>query len=238
MKRLSLASLETVRQYRYGTTTLWVLEGDLVGTQAKRLQSRVDMFFQDRERLLILDLREAGFIDSLGAAVLQGCSHRYTSFFLLGRPESFEDFPLGVRRTVLTLCPSDSLRSLLGAAAQLAESSAQEEKRRWPRLPAQFMVDLVLVNRLAAAVLTDISPGGGRLERIAQESLSEIQRDPAGQSFELIGLEQDPLGREIAQELGTPSPAATAVHFLSQVGGVGISFRSGEPAADCGTSSA
>jgi hypothetical protein len=169
---------------------LWTVDGDLAGSRADRFAGRVELFFQAGETLLLVDLRQVGMIDSAGAAALGRLYAAHPGLLLLGRPPAWEDFPVGVRLLLHRVVAAADLESVLAAGPT---TGTAPERRRCPRIPLQLPVELFLAGGSAAAALQDISRGGVRL-RICGLPAAALHDDEA---FDILGLAEDPLGREI-----------------------------------------
>jgi hypothetical protein len=194
-----------IGSYRYGSCVLWTLENDLAGSGAGRFADRVDLFFRAGESSLLVDLRQAGLVDSLGAAALARCRGAHAGMRVVGRPPTWDDLPIAVRRTLLGLDAAPDLETALAASASRA-ASATAERRRHPRIPLQLPVELFFDGKLAPAALSDISRGGVNLSLIPGSCLAALQ---AGEGFDILGLAADPLGREItARFAAEPVPVA------------------------------
>ncbi|MHB8836042.1 MAG: PilZ domain-containing protein [Candidatus Methylomirabilia bacterium] len=183
-----------VGSYRYGSCALWTVDDDLAGSGARRFAERVRLFFRGGESRLFVDLRQARSVDDLGAAALARCRDDHPGFHVIGHPATWIDLVPAVRRSLLGLDPIADLEAGLTAAAPRPER-ATGEQRRHPRIPLQLPVELFYAGKSAAASLRDLSRGGVRLTLVPEWFLAAL---PEGGRFDLLGLEEDPLGREIA----------------------------------------
>jgi len=183
-----------IGSYRYGTCALWTVDGDLAGSGARRFADRVQLFFRAGESSLLVDLRPARLVDDLGAAALARCRDAYPGFRVIGHPATWIDLVPAVRRSLLGLDAIPDLEAALAAAAPRTERTAGE-KRRYPRIPLQLPVELFCAGKRASASLRDVSRGGVHLSLVPEWFLASLME---GESFDLLGLEEDPLGREIA----------------------------------------
>jgi hypothetical protein len=133
-------------------------------------------------------------VDDLGAAALARCRDTYPGFRVIGHPATWIDLVPAVRRSLLGLDAIPDLEAALAAAAPRPERTAGE-KRRFPRIPLQLPVELFCAGKRASASLRDVSRGGVHLSLVPEWFLASLME---GESFDLLGLEEDPLGREIA----------------------------------------
>jgi len=168
-----------VGSYCYGSSALWTVNGDLAGSGARRFAERVQLFFRAGEASLLVDLTQARLVDDLGAAALTHCRNDYPGFRVIGYPATWIDLVPAVRRSLLQLAALPDLEAGLVAAAPRSEPTIGEQ-RRHPRIPLQLPVELFFAGKSAAASL------------------------PEGERFDLHGLAEDPLGREIAAAGPTP----------------------------------
>ena len=210
-----------VGSYRYGSCALWTVDGDLAGSGARRFADRVRLFFRAGETCLLVDLRRAGLVDSLGAAALTRCRDDHPGFRVIGHPAAWIDLVPAVRRALLGLDAISDLEAGLAAAATRPER-ATAEQRRHPRIPLQLPVELFFAGKSAAASLRDVSRGGVRLALVPEWFLGSL---PDGGRFDLLGLAADPLGREIAAAGSSP---VTLVRNASAAA-LGASFSGSPP---------
>lgn len=201
--------------YRYGSRVLWTVDDDLAGSRADRFADRVGFYFRCGEPSLLVDLRQAGLIDSAGAAALARLCAAHPGLRVIGRPAAWEDCPVAVRRRLLGLGAATDLETALAAGPAAGE---MPERRRNPRIPLQLPVELFFEGGSAAASLQDISRGGVRL-RLCDGAASALCD---GGAFDLLGLAEDPLGREFfgaapvpvrAASVGVPVGAAVGARF-------------------------
>jgi len=183
-----------VGSYRYGSCALWTVDGDLAGSGARRFADRVQLFFRAGETGLLVDLRQARLVDDVGAAALTRCRDGYPGFRVIGHPASWIDLVPAVRRSLLGL---DALPGLEAGLAAVAPRPARTTgvQRRHPRFPLQLPVELFFAGKRASASLRDVSRGGAHLSLVPEWFLASLME---GECFDLLGLEEDPLGREIA----------------------------------------
>jgi hypothetical protein len=198
---------------RYGLNALWSLRGDLAGSLARRFAERVGLFFRSESASLLVDLRGAGLIDSLGAARLHELHERHAGFLLVGRPASWIDLPLGVRRALAALRPAPDLETALAALAP-AHGSGLAERRSHPRIPLQVPVEVLCAGRLAPASLRDISRGGLHLALLPEGWLGEARKAGAATTLGIVGLDADPLARELTARFGRGPVMAVPVRAL------------------------
>jgi ABC-type transporter Mla MlaB component len=198
---------------RYGAHALWTLRGDLAGSQARRFAERAGLFFRGETAALLVDLRGAGLIDSVGAALLLGLRERHPGFGVIGRPASWTDLPLAVRRSLAQLNPAaDLMTALTAVAAQPAPELA--EKRSSARIPVQLPVEVLCAGRIAPASLRDISRGGLHLALLPDGWLGEARKSGAATTLGILGLDADPLAREITARYGRGPVMAIPVRAL------------------------
>jgi hypothetical protein len=192
-----------IGSYRYGTSALWTVDSDLAGSGAGRFADRVDLFFRAGETSLIVDLRQAGLVDSLGAAALARCRNAHAAMRVVGRPPTWDDLPFPVRRALLALDAAPDLETALASFSTRTAPSITE-RRHHPRIPLQLPVELFFAGKRASAALSDISRGGVNLSLIPGGWLAALQ---SGEGFDILGLEADPLAREItARFVAEPVP--------------------------------
>ncbi len=206
-----------VGSYRYGSCALWTVDGDLAGSGARRFAERVQLFFRAGETGLLVDLRQARLVDDIGAAALARCRDDHPGFRVIGYPATWIDLVPAVRRSLLGLAAFPDLEAGLAAAAPWPERTTGEQ-RRHPRIPLQLPVELFFAGKSAAASLRDVSRGGVRLSLVPERFLAAL---PEGGSFDILGLADDPLGREIAAAGPIPvalvraaDPAALGARFF------------------------
>ena len=197
-----------VGSYRYGSCALWTVDGDLAGSGARRFADRVELFFRAGETCLLVDLRQARLVDDVGAAALTRCRDDHPGFRVIGHPATWIDLVPAVRRSLLGLDAIPDLETGLTAAAPRPERSTGEQ-RRHPRIPLQLPVELFFAGKRASASLRDVSRGGVHLSLVPEWLLASL---PEGESFDLLGLEEDPLGREIATAGPIPVALVRAVN--------------------------
>ncbi|HWR97179.1 MAG TPA: PilZ domain-containing protein [Candidatus Methanoperedens sp.] len=213
---------EEIGRCRYGSTALWTLRGNLAGSQARRFAQRADLFFRGESAALVVDLRGAGMIDSAGASRLLGLRERHPGFAVVGRPSSWVDLPYPVRRAVSALRPAPDLQTALSAFTA-PPNQGYAEKRMHMRIPLQIPVEVLCAGRLAPASLRDISRGGLHLALLPEGWLGEARKTGAATTLGIVGLETDPLARELTARFGRGPVLAMPVRALP--GGVlGVRF--------------
>ena len=210
-----------VGSYRYGSCALWTVDGDLAGSAARRFADRAQLFFRGGETCLLVDLRRARLVDDLGAAALARCSDNYPGFRVIGHPATWIDLVPAVRRSLLGLAAIPDLEAGLTAAAPRPEWTTGEQ-RRHPRIPLQLPVELFFAGKRASASLRDVSRGGVHLSLVPEWFLASL---PDGESFDLLGLEEDPLGREIA----AAGPIPVALVRATNAAALGARFFGSPP---------
>lgn len=210
-----------VNSYRYGSCALWTLDGDLAGSGARRFSDRVQLFFRAGETRLLVDLRQARLVDNVGAAALCRCRDTHPGFRVIGHPAAWIDLVPAVRRTLLGLDAFPDLEAGL-AAVSPRPALATEEQRRHPRIPLQLPVELFFAGKRAAASLRDISRGGVHLALVPEWCLAALWE---GKSFGLLGLAEDPLGREIA----AAGPVPVALVRAARAATLGARFCGSPP---------
>jgi hypothetical protein len=213
-----------IGSYRYGTCALWTLDSDLSGSGAGRFADRIDLFFRAGEKALIVDLRQAGLVDSLGAAALARCRDTYAAMRVVGRPPTWDDLPLAVRRTLLALDTVPDLETALTSFAFRA-APAPTERRRHPRIPLQLPVELFFDGKRAPAALSDISRGGVNLALIPGGFLAALQ---AGEGFDILGLAEDPLAREMTARFAAEPIPVVSVRAAASAA-IGARFTDSPP---------
>lgn len=218
---------EKLRRCRYGASALWSFRGDLVGGTARWLEECVALFFRSEAAPLLLDIRDAGLIDSAGAAALDACNGSHAAFRLVGPPASWLDLPVTVRVALRGLRSEPDLETALAASATSTREGAAEQ-RRHPRIPLQLPVEVFCAGRTAQASLRDISRGGLRLSSLPEGWIGDLRRAGVKTAFDILGIADDPLGRELTAGFG--GGAMTAVPVCAQPGGViGARFPDARP---------
>jgi hypothetical protein len=211
-----------IGRYRYGSCALWTLHDDLAGGVARHFADQVDLFFGSGETALAVDLRRVGLVDSLGAAALTLCHDTHPGLRLVGRPAGWHDLTAPVRRSLLGLDALPDLEAALGSAPIPPPTA---EQRRHPRFLLQLPVELLAGGKRAPAALRDISRGGVRLAQVHERCHAALR---AGGSFGILGLMEDPLGREIAGGF-TAEPVPAAPVRAAAAAGFGASFFAPPP---------
>lgn len=178
-----------IGSYRYGSRVLWTVDDDLAGSRADRFADRVEFYFRSGGPSLLVDLRQAGLIDSSGSAALTRLCAAHPGLRVVGRPAGWEDCPLEVRRRLLGLAAATDLESALAAAPAAGDVP---ERRRNQRIPLQLPVEVFFAGGSAAAALQDISRGGVRLRTSGRAAAALCD----GGTFDILGVTEDPLGRE------------------------------------------
>jgi hypothetical protein len=220
-------SVAGIGRCRYGASAVWSLSEDLAGSEARRFAGRVGLFFRREKTALLVDLRGAGLIDSAGAAALSHCRSLHQSFGVVGRPASWADLPAPVRIAVQDLCPAPDLETAL-AATTAADRAGIPEQRRHPRIPLQIPVEVVCAGHSALGALRDISRGGVRLSDLPDGWLGDLRRAGAVMTLGLLGLDADPLGRELTA--GRGHGLVPAVPVCALPGGIlGARFADAHP---------
>lgn len=202
-----------IEHCRYGSHALWSLHGDLTGSQARRFGERAWLFFRGEAAALLVDLRGAGLIDTAGAALLQSLRERHPRFGVIGHPASWTDLPFEVRRTLAGLRPAPDLETALTAVVALP-APENGEKRSSPRIPLQVPVEVLCAGRIAPASLRDISRGGLHLALLPEGWLGEARKSGAATTLGILGLDADPLAREITARYGRGPVMAVPVRAL------------------------
>jgi hypothetical protein len=113
---------------------------------------------------------------------------------VVGHPATWIDLVPAVRRSLLGLAAIPDIEAGLAAAATRPVRTSGEQ-RRHPRIPLQLPVELFSAGNRAAAALRDVGRGGVRLSLVPAWFLAAL---PEEGRFYLLGLAEDPLGREIA----------------------------------------
>lgn len=204
---------EGFERCRYGGHALWRLHGDLTGSVARRFAERAWLFLRSEDAALLVDLRGAELIDTAGASLLQSLRSRQTRFSVIGRPCAWTDLPLPVRRTLAGLRPAPDIETALTAVLAM-HAPEGGEKRSAPRIPLQVPVEVVCAGRVAPASLRDISRGGLHLALLPDGWLGEARRSGAATTLGILGLDADPLAREITARYGSGPVMAVPVRAL------------------------
>jgi hypothetical protein len=210
-----------VGSYRYGSCALWTVDGDLAGSGAWRFAERVQLFFRSGETGLLVDLRQARLVDDVGAAALTRCRDTYPGFRVIGHPATWIDLVPAVRRSLLGLDAIPDLEAAL-AAASPRPARTNGMQRRHPRFPLQLPVELFFAGKRASATLRELSRGGVHISLVPEWFLASLLE---GEIFDLLGLEEDPLGREIA----AAGPVPVALVYASNAATLGARFIGSPP---------
>ena len=210
-----------IESCRYGSSALWILRDELAGSGARRLAKRADLFFRSGETSLLLDLRQTGPIDSAGAGVLRACREAHSGFHTVGRPRSWAELPVGVRRTLLMLDPAPDIETALAPP----RDAVADERRRHPRIGLQLPVELFTGGRAIQVTLKDLSRGGALLAMVPDDW---FDGEVAGRTFGIFGLAEDPFGREICAGRSSVVMSAVAVRAPA-AGQIGARFTDSPP---------
>lgn len=216
-----------IGRFRYGSSALWTVHGDLTGSSARRFAGTVDLFFRSGETSLLVDLREASLVDSAGATALARCRGAYPGFQVVGRPAIWIDLPPVVRRTLVKLEPEPDLETAL-TAATAPDRSDWPQQRRHARIPLQLPVELFRAGRMTTASLRDIGRGGVGLALLPKDWLQALLEDGAEPTFGILGIEADPLGREIIARL-PPGPVSVVPVYEFAGSGLGARYSDNPP---------
>ena len=211
-----------IGRYRYGSCVLWTLDDDLAGSVARRFADQVDLFFRSGETALVVDMRGVGLVDNIGAAALARCREAHPGVRVVGRPTGWDDLTATVRRSFRGLGALPDLETALEPASR---SPAAGEQRHHPRIPLQLPVELFVDGKCAPAALLDISRGGVHLSLVDERHLAALL---TGESFGILGLMADPLGREIAGGLSAEPVPVSPVRAAAPAG-LGASFFGSPP---------
>lgn len=214
-----------MERYRYGSASLWSIRGHLCGSGARRVEQLVDLHFHGGAGDLIIDLREAGCVDSAGARALSRCRGEHPDVRLVGFPRSWDDLSLDVRVALLQLDPAPDLSTALLQGFDAPRGAA--EQRRHARIPVQIPVELCCGGNSAMVALRDISSGGARFEGVPDALLPALRLVDPSVPCEILGLDADPLGSEITRR-GRLAVAAVPVHFFPGAG-LGARFLESHP---------
>jgi hypothetical protein len=215
-----------MERYRYGAASLWAIRGHLCGSAARRIEQLVDLFFRGDAGDLIIDLREAGFIDSAGARALTRCRGEHPDVRLVGFPPAWDDLSLDVRVALLRLDPAHDLAEALLRSFDVPRGTP--ELRRHARIPVQIPVELCCAGNSAMVSLSDISRGGVRFAGVPEGLLPALRLADPLVPCEILGLEADPLGSELTGRDGQRAVAAIPVHFFPGAG-LGARFLESHP---------
>lgn len=211
---------------RYGGTSLWVLRRNLGGTRARRLFEMVELHFSEESRPLVLDLREADSVDSLGADLLERLRRRHPSLAVVGLPRDYEILPLAIRTTLASLAPARGIVEALGTLREPTQFKHRwDTRRRHERYPVTIPVEISLGALSTAATLRDLSLGGTRIGRVPSRWIRELEgRGEEASEITISGLPDDPLGREVAGLYNRAVLNSRAVHVLPGQSGIGVRF--------------
>jgi hypothetical protein len=88
------------------------------------------------------------------------------------------------------------------------------ERRSSPRIPLQVPVEVLCAGRIAPASLRDISRGGLHLALLPDGWLGEARKSGAATTLGILGLDADPLAREITARYGRGPVMAIPVRAL------------------------
>ena len=228
MNNLTGTREDPLQCFHYGDTDLWILKRNLEGTNARRVQRKVDLHFREGGGRLLVDLRRISLIDSAGAEALEKSLLHHPEVFTIGKAADFDDLPLPVRSTLRLIRPADSLEEALSSGQTIPPPRSPEgERRRHHRIETRMSVEVFLDKMSAAATLHDISLGGGRIGHLPHSWLRKM--GAVGENLKLViaGMNLDPLGREIADRY---DPHATVLsrpaYILPNNTGLGVQFAS------------
>ena len=196
-----------IESCRYGSSALWILHQGLSGSEARRFAERMDLFFRAGETSLVLDLRQAGLIDTAGADVLMRGRGAHPGLRTVGQPRSWPDLPAAVRGALAGLEPAPDLETALLDLAPPARS-AGDERRRHPRIGVRLPVSIFSSGRTDPAELRDISRSGVGLALLPG---GWMEGDDLERAFSIFGIAADPLGRELCTGFGSGPVSAVAV---------------------------
>ena len=218
-----------VRRTRYGDTSLWTLRRNLGGTRARRLFEKVELHFSEERRPLVLDLREAGFVDSRGADLLERARRRHASLAVVGLPKDYVNLPLPIRETLSTLRPAGGIEEALShLEAPPHVSRRWDTRRQHARFKVMIPVEISLGTLSTAATLRDLSLGGSRIGLLPSHWIRELEASwDAAPQIAISGLQEDPLGREVADRYRSAVLLSEPVYVLPNQMGVGVRFHSG-----------
>ena len=212
-------------RYQYGDTALWVIEKKIGGSRARLLGEQLNLYFSEGGRSLLLDLRSAGFIDSLGAEAVEHAAGRHAGLSIVGLPRGFQALPRNVRSTLRMLPSGGSLEASFSSLNGTGTHRERwHEKRLHRRIPVKLHIEIILGNRSTAAILHDVSFGGGRIGRLPSTWVSNLEDMAEAPSITIAGLDLDPLGREIAGSYETPMIRSRPVYLLPESAGLGVRF--------------
>ncbi len=212
-------------RYQYGDTALWVIEKNIGGSRARLLGEQLNLYFNEGGHALLVDLRSAGFIDSLGAKTLEQAAGRYADLGIVGLPRGFHALPRKVRSTLQMLPSGGSLEASFSSMNGTGTHKENwHEKRRHRRIPVKLHIEIILGNRSTAAILHDVSFGGGRIGRLPSNWTSNLEDMARAPSITIAGLDLDPLGREIAGSYETAMIPSRPVYLLPESAGLGVRF--------------
>ena len=218
---------ETVlNRFHYGDTLLLVPRENIGGSRAHFFLEQIELHFRDRKTPMIVDLRRTAFVDSEGAALLDFCRKRHPWLHIVGRPREFGNLPPSIRATLTALRPASSIETALAALHRRTPSRQRwDVKRQHCRYPVKFPVEIFSRDVSAAAMLQDLSIGGGRLSSLSPGLVRHLGEGGRGNgTLAITGLDNDPLGNEIAARYATPAIKSQAVHTLPGLKGLGIRF--------------
>lgn len=220
------ATAAGIGRCRYGSSALWSVRGDLAGSLARRFARQVALFFRSEPAPLLVDLRGIGLIDSIGADALSCCSADHAGFVAVGLPTDWADFTAPVRRALGKLRLEPDLETALATAAPAWSGAA--EQRRHPRLPLGIPVEVLCAGSATQGALRDISRGGVRLAHLPDGWLGELRRAGKATTLGILGLDADPLCRELTA--GFPAGPVPAVPVSALPGGIlGARFTAFHP---------
>ncbi len=218
---------------RYGDASLWTLRRNLGGTRARLLYEKLELYFSEERRPLILDLREAGFVDSRGADLLERARRRHPSFAVVGLPRDYETLPLPIRVTLSALLPAGEIGEALATLQKPSRLSARwDTRRQHNRFTVMMPVEITVGTLSTAATLRDLSLGGTRIGRISSRWVRELRaHEDSTPQITISGLQEDPLGKEVAARYRSAVLVSTPVHVLPNQAGLGVCFSAPPPAS-------
>lgn len=221
-------------RYRYGDTLLLVPRENMGGTRARFFFEQIELHFRDMNTSLIVDLRQTAFIDSEGAALLEFSRRRHAGLHIVGRPREFDNLPPSIRAALAALRPAPSIETALSTLHRRPLARHRwDVKRRHCRFPVEIPVEIVSRDLSAAAMLQDLSIGGGRLTSLSPGLIRQIRASGRGSgTIAITGIGSDPLGREVAAHYDSAAIASRAVHTLPGLKGLGVQFSGASPNRD------
>jgi len=215
-------------RFFYGDTCLWIPKGNISGTQARFFHEQLELHFRDKDAPALIDLRRTFFIDSAGAEFLEHSRRLHPNLTLVGFPREFDNLPFPIRDTLQALNPAATIETALSLQNRRLTENRWNVRRRYCRFPVEIPVEIFSSEVSAAAMLHDLSLGGGKITSLSPDLMRYLGKAPfSNGAISIAGVIRDPLGREIAARYSSPVLPSHPVHILPDSQGLGVQFAGG-----------